>query len=60
MPQVQPKKWQKDQKKKKVVEFKCCELKMGTCHLPLQGLNQELPQLLTLNIPNRVQHGDQE
>ena len=26
-----------------------CELQVGTCHLPLQGLNYVLLQLLTFN-----------
>ena len=28
-----------------------CELEIGTCHLPLHGLNDEPLQLLTLNSP---------
>lgn len=28
-----------------------CQLESGTCHLPLQRLNLELPQLLTLSTP---------
>ena len=28
-----------------------CQLQTGTCHLPLQGLNHELLQLLTFNTP---------
>ena len=30
---------------------KGCHLQIGTCHLPLQGSNYELLQLLTFNIP---------
>ena len=32
---------------------KSCQLQTGTFHLPLQGLNHILPQLLTFNIPER-------
>ena len=28
-----------------------CQLHIGTCHLPLQGLYHELQQLLTFNTP---------
>ena len=33
---------------------------MGPGHLPLQGLNLELLQLLTLNSPERAGGGDEE
>ena len=29
------------------------QLQIGTCHLPLQGLNHELLQLLTFNTPRK-------
>ena len=38
-----------------------CELEIGTCPLPLHGLNHELLYLLTLNFPlEGVQGGNQE
>ena len=36
------------------------QLKVGTCHLPLQGLSQWPQQPLTLNTPEEIQGGDQE
>ena len=48
-------KWSENASTKIMVKFmtmgELCELKIGTCHLPLHGLNHELLQLLTLNIP---------
>lgn len=37
-----------------------CQLKLGTCHLPLQGLHHELLQLLTCTPPESVESGDQD
>ena len=38
-----------------------CQLQIGTCHLPLSGLNDKLLQQLTFNIPGkRVQVGEQK
>ena len=38
-----------------------CQLQIGTCHLPLWGLNDKLLQQLTFNIPQkRVQVGEQK
>lgn len=30
-----------------------CQLKIGTCHLPLQGLNHEVLKLLNFNTPQK-------
>ena len=37
-----------------------CELKFGTCHQPLHGVEHEPLQLPTFSTPNGAQGGDQE
>ena len=35
-----------------------CQLQVGICHLPLQGLNHELLQPLTFNTPWKESRGE--